>query len=175
MKEFHGDSLDFPRFWNQFTNLVDKRSDLDDVTKYTYLSEACKGSAQNIFMSYRGEPSDYQDALIALKKAYGDNDQIRRTLIRRFFNLNSPKYAKEDIFNFRLELENLVKMIGHDTKIDLQYVLSELIYLKLPDEVTKFLFNYHKSNYFNLDQIDAGLGELHNFLKQEKVSKSSKP
>ena len=170
LKEFYGDPLDWTRFWNQFESLVGNRLDLDDVTKYTYLTQCLKGQAQNVLAGFKGEPSDYGDAVKSLKLIYGDEEKNRRILIRRFINLGMPKYNKKDIFNFRIELENLHMQMSHDSEIDVpnsQWLIQELVILKLPKEAEDFLFHLHKTMYFKYDQIMSGLQKLIDYLDQE--------
>ena len=178
LKDFHGDPLDWTRFWNQFESLVGDRSDLDNVTKYTYLTQCLKGQAQNVLAGFKGESSDYEDAVESLKSIYGDEDRTRRILVRRFINLGKPKYNKKDIFNFKIELENLLMQMNHDSEIDVpnsQWLIQELVTLKLPKEAEDFLFHLHKTMYFNLDQIKTGLQKLIDYLNQEDKRDVPKP
>ena len=59
LSEFHGNHVEWDRFWNQFSSLVDSKSDIDEVTKYTYLTQCLKGPAKEVIAGFRGEASDY--------------------------------------------------------------------------------------------------------------------
>ena len=76
--EFHSNHVEWDCFWNQFSALVDSKPDLDEVTKYTYLTQRIKGPAKEVIAGFRGEASDYKDAVSALKTLYGDKDRVRR-------------------------------------------------------------------------------------------------
>ena len=78
--EFQGNHVEWDRFWNQFSALVDSKPDLDEVTKYTYLTQCIKGPAKEVIAGFRGEASDYKDAVSALKTLYGDKDRVKRLL-----------------------------------------------------------------------------------------------
>ena len=58
----------------------------------------------------------------------------------------------------------------HDSEIDVpnsEWLIQELIILKLPKEAEDFLFHLHKTMYFKLDQILSGLQQLIDYLDQE--------
>ena len=177
LKEFHGDPLNWTRFWNQFESLVGSRTDIDDVTKYTYLTQCLKGQSQNVLAGFKGEPSDYRDAVTALKSTYGNIDKNRRILVRRFINLGKPKFNKNDIFNFKIELENMLMQLGHDPDIDLdnsEWIIKELIVMKLPKEAEDFLFHLYQSMYFTVDQIKSGLQKLIDYLTEDEKKDNQK-
>ena len=160
LKEFTGNRLDWTRFWNQYDSTVNARLDLDQVTKYMYLTQCIKGPAQKVLAGFKGKASDYEDAIKALHKAYGDKDKIRRTLIRNLINLSRPKCDKNEIFNFKVDLDNFLMQLDHDPDIDVEsneMLLRELITMKLPKEVEDFLFNKHATMYFSVEQIMEGL------------------
>ena len=172
LKEFTGNRLDWTRFWNQFNSSVNARKDLDKVTKYMYLTQCVKGTAQKVLAGFKGQASDYEDAINALHKAYGDKDKIRRTLIRSLINLGKPKCDRNEIFNFKVDLENFLMQLDHDPEIDVdsnEMLLREIISMKLPKEIEDFLFNKHATMYFSVEQIKDGLESF--LVKLEAESK----
>ncbi|XP_068215916.1 uncharacterized protein [Palaemon carinicauda] len=177
LKEFSGDPLDWTRFWNQFSTSIHLKKDIDDVTKYVYLTQCIKGNAQKLLAGFKGEASDYGDAIKALTEMYGDPKKIRRTLLRSLINLGKPKYVRSEIFDFKVDLENLLMQIGHDSEIDVssnEMILRELIVLKLPKEVEDFMFGLYKTMYFSVSQIKEGLQHLLNFMEHENKGNANK-
>ncbi|XP_068223542.1 uncharacterized protein [Palaemon carinicauda] len=177
LKEFSGDPLDWTRFWNQFSTSIHLKKDIDDVTKYVYLTQCIKGNAQKLLAGFKGEASDYGDAIKALTEMYGDPKKIRRTLLRSLINLGKPKYVRSEIFDFKVDLENLLMQIGHDSEIDVssnEMILRELIVLKLPKEVEDFMFGLYKTMYFSVSQIKEGLQHLLNFMEHENKGSANK-
>ncbi|XP_068206198.1 uncharacterized protein [Palaemon carinicauda] len=177
LKEFSGDPLDWTRFWNQFSTSIHLKKDIDDVTKYVYLTQCIKGNAQKLLACFKGEASDYGDAIKALTEMYGDPKKIRRTLLRSLINLGKPKYVRSEIFDFKVDLENLLMQIGHDSEIDVssnEMILRELIVLKLPKEVEDFMFGLYKTMYFSVSQIKEGLQHLLNFMEHENKGSANK-
>ena len=102
---------------------------------------------------FKGELSNYQDAVKASKSIYGDEEKGHRILVRCFIYLGKPKYTKSNILNFKTELENLLTHMSHDPQIDItsnQWLIPELVCLKLPKEAEDFIFNLHKTMYSTL-------------------------
>lgn len=163
IKDFFGEPLDWTRFWNQFSSLIDSRDDINPVAKYAYLSQSLKGAAQHVLAGFRGEPTDYEDAVTLLKNTYGDKNKIRRALIRTFLNLEKPKYNYKEIHRFKTKLENVLMQFSHDPQLDIsncEPLVSEIICQKFPRELEKFLFSLYKTVYFTIDQIKEGLQNL---------------
>lgn len=177
LAEFSGHHLEWTQFWNQFESLVDSRSDLEDITKYTYLTQCIKGPAKEILAGFRGQPSDYKDAIQALKSQYGDEKRNRRILVRKFINIGKPGYNKRDILSFKLELENVLMQMKHDPNINVvddDWLINETIIMKLPKEVEDFLFNTYKTMYYNLTQIKEGLQTLIDYMSAEEDRKKTR-
>ena len=171
LKEFHGDPLDWTRFWNQFSSMVDERTDLDDTTKYTYLTQCIKGPAETILDGFRGKAVEYKDALKALQNMYGDEDKLTRILIRSFLDLPKPKYIKSEVFQFKVKLDNFLIQMEHNPEINVSQstrLISEIIILKFPKEVEDFLFHLYNTTYFTLDQITKGLQKLLDYMDENK-------
>ena len=171
LSEFHGNPLDWIKFWNQFSSLVDSKSDLDDVTKYTYLTQCVKGSAKEVLAGFRGEPSDYHDAVQALKQLYGDKNKVKRLLIRKLIKIETPKFTRTEILSFKLELENLLMQIGHNPDVNVdesEWLIAELITMKLPKEADDFFFNLFKTMYYNLTQLKNGLQKLVDYMETKE-------
>ncbi|XP_068237597.1 uncharacterized protein [Palaemon carinicauda] len=177
LKEFSGDPLYWTRFWNQFSISIHSKKDIDDVTKYVYLTQCIKGNAQKLLAGFKGEASDYGDAIKALTEMYGDPKKIRRILPRSLLDLGKPKYVRSEIFDLKVDLENLLMQIGHDSEIDEssnEMILRELIVLKLPKEVEDFMFGLYKTMYFSVSQIKEGLQHLLNFMEHENKGNAYK-
>ena len=170
LAEFHGNYTEWEQFWNQFSSLVDTKTDLSEVTKYTYLTQCIKGSAKEVIAGYRGEAADYQDAIHALKSFYGDKKRIKRLLTRKLINLEKTKCSKPDLVTFMLSLETILKQLGHDPDITIsecEWLIAEIITMKLPKEAEEFIFNLNKTMYFSLDQIRDGLQTLIDYLESK--------
>ena len=114
---------------------------MEKVTKYMYLTQCIKGPAQKVLAGFKGKASDYEDAIKALHKAYGDKDKIRRTLIRSLINLGKPKCDRNELFNFKVDLDNFLMQLDHDPEIEVasnEMLLRELISMKLPKIIIQF-------------------------------------
>ena len=176
LRSFFGDPLDFGQFWNQFESLVGSRTDLDNVTKYTYLTQCLKGSAQDVLEGFKGESSDYAGAVDQLQSLYGDEKRNQRILLQNFLKLKEPNFTRDSLFQFKVKVENLLKKMGRDPVINVdgaERVLLEVIYIKLPEEAVDFLFNLYKNLYFSLDEVKSGLKELVGFLDRKEKKRSN--
>ncbi|XP_066969212.1 uncharacterized protein [Macrobrachium rosenbergii] len=80
-------------------------------------------------------------------------------------------------FDTRVDLENLLMQMGHDSEIDVasnEMILRELIVLKLPKEVEDFMFNLYKTMYFSVNQIKEGLQHILNYMDRDIEGNSHK-
>ena len=71
------------------------------------------------------------------------------------------------MLSFKLSLETVLKQLDHDPDINVsesEWLVVELITMKLPKEADEFLFNLNKTMYYSLDQIKDGLRVLINYL-----------
>ena len=58
---FHGDCRDFQRFWPQFITEIDD-SNLNDISKFNYLIELCKGRPKNDILGLPHNSEGYIEA-----------------------------------------------------------------------------------------------------------------
>ncbi|KRX18252.1 hypothetical protein T07_13518 [Trichinella nelsoni] len=75
---FTGKVLEFPSFWAQFEANVQKRSDLDNATKFTYLLSNTEGTARNAIEGIPLTPENYTQAVDILRKRFGRPSQVIR-------------------------------------------------------------------------------------------------
>ncbi|KRY44072.1 hypothetical protein T03_4913, partial [Trichinella britovi] len=78
LPNFTGKVLEFPSFWAQFEANVQKRRDLDNATKFTYLLSNTEGTARNAIEGIPLTPENYTQAVDILKKRFGWPRQVIR-------------------------------------------------------------------------------------------------
>ena len=163
--EFDGNVEHWVKFRNTFMSLVDKRTDIDGVTKFAYLNQCLRGKAKDIISGFAGEDTDYKLALDALESYFADPKRIERTLIRNLLELKSPRYKKHELQDFKIQFETILRQIGTKRDVDAsEWLIKEIIQSKLPVEAEKFIFSKIKSKHFSVQQMKDGLSDLIDFL-----------
>ncbi|HID36071.1 MAG TPA: DUF1759 domain-containing protein, partial [Ghiorsea sp.] len=109
LTEFSGEVDEWDNFWDTFQALVHQRTDLDNVTKMTYLKSSLKGKAADVIKGFKVSANDYQPALQTLKSNFADPEYIKRVLVRKLLNIKAPRYSKSELCRFHIEYETLIR------------------------------------------------------------------
>ncbi|XP_046629047.1 uncharacterized protein LOC124309431 [Neodiprion virginianus] len=79
LPKFNGDRSKWLTFKNTFMSMVDRRSDIDDLTKFLHLRNSLKGKAANKLSLYHASAEGYRTAWVLLTDAY----ERKRLLVSR--------------------------------------------------------------------------------------------
>ena len=159
--DFDGNVAHWTKFYNTFQSLVGKRTDIDGVTKFAYLNQCLKGKAKEVISGFVGGEVDYSLAIQALEEYFADPRKLERTLIRNLLDLKSPHYKKNELQDFQVKFETILRQLGVRRKIeDSEWLIQEIIQYKLPVEAEKFIFNKVKCKYFTVKDLKEGLDIL---------------
>ena len=88
--KFNGSVIDWPKFWGQFSEAVDK-STLAPITKFTYLLELLEPNVQRSVESLPFSPEGYNRAKVILKDNYGKESEIAKCHVKEI--LDSPNIS----------------------------------------------------------------------------------
>ena len=102
MKQFYGKVEDFQSYWDIFESLVHNNSDLDDITKFTYLSDSLHGEGRKPIDGIKITSDNYLTALEVLHNRFGRNDMVIQNHIKNLLSnltvkcnvTSGPKYVK---------------------------------------------------------------------------------
>ncbi|MEO0683526.1 MAG: DUF1759 domain-containing protein [Cyanobacteria bacterium J06649_11] len=109
---FCGDIFEYRSFMDLFTNHIINRSDLDDVTKLTYLRMSLKDEALQLIKNVPCTNEGFTLALTRLKETYDNPVQIKSILFQKFRSISPPKMELYSLRQFRLEIEGLYLTFG---------------------------------------------------------------
>ncbi|KAI4476779.1 hypothetical protein M0802_014818 [Mischocyttarus mexicanus] len=114
LPHFDGDLESWPAYKENFVSLLDVRTDLSEVDKFSYLRGSLRGSARKAFNSYRPTAANYKIAWNALLETY---DRLRLLIahaIDAILDLEMPRD------NDRAGLEGLM----HDARARVNHLTS---------------------------------------------------
>ena len=86
MTKFEGSYQDWPRFWGQFTELIDKTS-MHNVTKFSYLRELLQPKVRKTVEALPFTSEGYNRAKSILKDKYGKESEIIKAYTKQIFEL----------------------------------------------------------------------------------------
>ena len=169
--DFDGNVANWAKFYNTFRSLVGKRTHIDGVTKFAYLNQCLKGKAKEVISGFAGGEDDYNLAIQALEDYFADPRKLERTLIRSLLDLKSPHYKKDELQDFQVKFETILRQLGVRRNLEnSEWLLQEILQFKLPLEAEKFIFNKVKCKYFSVQDIKEGLADLIDFLSDNVVA-----
>ena len=86
ISKFEGSHMDWPRFWGQFTEAVDKSS-IPPITKFTYLCELLGSKVKRCVEALPFTPEGYNRAKAVLKDKYGKESEIIKCYVKEIIDL----------------------------------------------------------------------------------------
>ena len=99
-------------------------------------------------------------------------------MVLQLINLKSPTNNKIELHFFKTEFERIIKTLNNYKPeiIECSWFVAIMLQNKLPAEVDKFIFQFNKTKYFDLEQISKGLTDYVEFLtRSENDNKMYKP
>ena len=76
MKKFNGDPLNWKTFYDTFIHTIDKRTDLANIEKMSYLMSLMEGEAELTLKGFALTDNNYKEALETLNRRFGDEQII---------------------------------------------------------------------------------------------------
>ena len=130
---FKGDVLQWPTFWQQFSASVDKRDDLPESTKLSYLRSAIKDpNAQLILNPSMDGPNTYKRLVKELHQRYKRTKKIHRELVEQLINLPAAKNNSRDLRNLVDATTNCMEGLEATGHFTLESFITSMTYSKLP-------------------------------------------
>ena len=86
VQEFTGSSIDWPRFWDQFTEAIDKSS-IPPITKFTYLRELLGSNVKRCVEALPFTVKGYNRAKEILSDRYGKESEIVNSYVKQILEL----------------------------------------------------------------------------------------
>ena len=86
ISKFEGSCMDWPRFWGQFTEAIDKSS-IPPITKFTYLCELLSPKVKRCVEALPFSPEGYNRAKAVLQDKYGKESEIIKCYVKEIIDL----------------------------------------------------------------------------------------
>ena len=98
--KFNGSFTDWPRFWGQFSEAVDKSS-VPPVTKFTYLRELLDDRVRKTIEALPHSPEGYNRAKAILEERFGKESEIVKAYLKEIIDLpHTPTANPKKILEF---------------------------------------------------------------------------
>ncbi|XP_068234187.1 uncharacterized protein [Palaemon carinicauda] len=151
-----GEVQEYASFRELFTIHVDRRADLDDVSKFTYLLGTLGRELLRIVKSLSVTAANYKIALDLLGKQYGNVHQTLVILHRKLANIFVPSLDPVELkrFRFAIIIEQIKRLssndIGHGIVMSLinQKLSEGKLYRKVVEHLRKC--DYMLDEFFNV-------------------------
>ncbi|KAI5755098.1 hypothetical protein M8J77_014175 [Diaphorina citri] len=146
LMRFGGDALAFNEFWDNFSSLVDSRSDLDDIQKFHYLKGQLFGKAVDKVSGIRVCGDNYKIVVDLLKEEFGSSQLIITKLYDEIRTLRPASQKPCDIHQFYSDLEIKLRLIENQGSNLDQDILKLTIFSKLAVDTQKELVKLYGSS-----------------------------
>ncbi|KAI4490308.1 hypothetical protein M0802_010776 [Mischocyttarus mexicanus] len=114
LPHFDGDLESWPAYKENFVSLIDERTDISEIEKFTYLRGSLRGSARKTLDSYRPTAANYKIAWNALLEMYDRPRLLIAYSIDAILNMEIPRD------NDRAGMESLM----HDARARVNHLTS---------------------------------------------------
>ncbi len=104
--QFDGSPLDWPRFWGQFIETVDKRF-VAPVNKFAYLCGFLSPKVKTVIEGLPFTPEGYNRAKSILENRYGKNSEVIKAYVKLIMNL--PVINEIDLERIHKKLERYLR------------------------------------------------------------------
>ena len=132
ISKFNGTYMDWPRFWGQFTETIDK-SNIAAVSKFAYLRELLDSKVKNTIEALPFTAEGYNRAKSILQEKYGKETEIVKAYCREILDLPTVTSANpRKIADFSDKLQYCVHALQTMKKLDQVNGAVALTLEKLP-------------------------------------------
>ena len=111
ISKFDGSYMNWPKFWGQFTEAIDKSS-IAPITKFTYLLELLEPKAKRCVEALPFNPEGYNRAKAILVDKFGKESEIVKVYVKQILDLpNVPGTNPRVIADFYENLTHSVQAL----------------------------------------------------------------
>ena len=174
---FNGDVTCWNSFWEQFSTLVHKRTDIGDVAKFHYLRSVLKEQALKLVHNFETTAVNYEAAVELLQNTYNLPGRGIREFSKRLLHIKRPSHNAVELLEFRAELESDLRSLeGLGCDIDKAgFLIVALLTEKLSSKTVEQINLKTQSDYPELKPFRDGLTAVINSLSALDTIQSVKP
>lgn len=169
--------LDYPNWFDSFSNAVDKNNHITDVEKFTRLRMCLKEPALSLIDGFTISSKNYRAAFDIIKLRYGNSDEIVRSYTKAFKNIRVHNYSLESVRELSAKVQCYKRVLdSYDTAVQTyESIILPEIFDSLPQALKDSLASL-ASNVRNVDcKYDEFCGTLQKvieFLSKTRPSQS---
>ena len=132
LPKFSGDVTNWQSFYDRFNAIIDKRGDISDINKFTYLLSLLRDEAKASVQGLQLTADNYQTAKEILEKRFGRRETVVFGHIQKLLNMSNS--GKQDLWKLYDELTIHVRSLDNLGVSGAQYgvILTPLILHQLP-------------------------------------------
>jgi len=144
--------LDYPNWFDSFSNAVDKNNHITDVEKFTRLRMCLKEPALSLIDGFTISSKNYRAAFDIIKLRYGDTDEIVRAYRKAFKNIRVQNYTLDSVRELSSKIQCYKRVLdNYDTAVNTyESIIFPEIFESLPQALKDSLAN-RASNIKNVD------------------------
>ena len=155
--KFDGTYADWPRFWGQYSETIDKSSTLP-VTKFSYLRELLCEKAKKAIEALPYTAEGYNRALAILKDIFGKDSEVVKAYVKEILDLPyTPSSNPKRILEFYEKLAYYVQSLETLKKLDAVNGTVSMTIEKLPNIRRDLVRNDSKWEEWNYVQLTEAL------------------
>ena len=170
ISKFSGDFTQWKAFWDIFNTSVHKRTDLEQIEKFTYLKGLLEGDALRLVEGFSLEAHYYDEAVGLLQTTYGRDTEIKMCFVKKLLELDSPEVSAESLQQFRSNFECQIRSLN-TLGLKLEELYTILLYNKLPASMAEIIKRKAEDDWLNLDtfkkQLEAEINNLRIFQDKD--------
>ncbi|XP_070546928.1 uncharacterized protein [Ptychodera flava] len=169
---FSGDVHQWMTFYDSFKSMVDNDTALEPIQKFHYLRGQLKGEAANVVAGLSISDSNYQRAINALKKRYGQRHKIIHAHIDSLLTMPKPNYDRTSLRKFYDDIENHIRELENlDITVDKYAVMLErAIWIKLPKKIIAVFNEHYGDKSWEIDELRDALWRHILYVDEETES-----
>ena len=110
LPSFSGDFAEWQSFWDNFVAIIDSRTDLSTINKFSYLQSSLKGDAKACLLGLALTEANYCQAKELLENRFGRKEKIITSHIQKLLNISQKN--KNDLWTLYDEIQVHVRSLA---------------------------------------------------------------
>ena len=109
---FSGDFTEWQSFWDNFVAIIDSRTDLSIINKFSYLQSSLKEEAKSCLQGLALTQSNYEQAKEILQNRFGKRERIVASHIDKLLNISQSQTKRKELWTLYDEIQVHVRSLA---------------------------------------------------------------
>ena len=147
IKPFYGNLEEWPTFWDLYASSIHDREDVTEIDKFAFLRSLLRGDAERTIRGFKTTASNYEAAVAALKRRFGDAETIKNVLIEKLIRIKPAENGSlETLQQIGDEIGSILRSLqGLKLKTDVHGdILLPVLCSKLTEDLLEEWFKREK-------------------------------